>query len=132
MKLTNRTIASLWLALHDLDGEKKIVDGQEVVEKRFEFKGNVLYAIARTINHLRGHQAVVQTTTDALVRSHSNGSGSISSTTPEFAAFQTELNAMLDQEVEVQLHQVTVGDLNLDKNHLRPATLAALEPIIAE
>jgi hypothetical protein len=129
MKLSNRAIARLWAALHALDGQQK-PDGTR--EAAFEFKGNVLYAIARTINHLRGHQEAVQKATDGIVRKHANGKPGISAEDPAFAACQDEINELLDTETEVEIHRVKLADLNLDKNHLRPSTLAGLEAIIEE
>ncbi len=129
MKLTNRAIARLWSALHALDGQKK-PDG--TADAPYEFKGNVLYAIARTINHLRSHQEAVQKATDGIVRTHAKGKAGISADDPAFAACQDELDQQLAVESEVEVHRVKLADLNLDKNHLRPSTLAGLEAIIDE
>jgi hypothetical protein len=129
MKLTNRAIGRLWAALHQLDGQQK-PDGTR--EEPYQFKGNVLYGIARTINHLRGHQEAVQKATDGIVRKHAKGKAGISADDPAFAACQDEINELLDVESEVEIHRVKLVDLNLEKNHLRPTTLAGLEAIIEE
>jgi hypothetical protein len=129
MKLTNRTIGRLWNALHELDGEKQT---EASAALRFEFKGTVLYAIARTINHLRGQQAVVETTSQAIVRKHAGGKPGLSPVDPAFPVCAAEIDQLLDAEVEVEVHRVKLADLNLDKNHLKPTTLAGLEPIIEE
>jgi hypothetical protein len=129
MKLANRAITRLWQALHDLDGEKQT---EATPALRFEFKGTVLYAIARTINHLRGQQTVIETTSQAIVRRHSDGKPGISQADPAFPACSAEIEQLLDAEVEVEVHRVKLADLNLDRNHLKPTTLAGLEPIIEE
>lgn len=129
MKLSNRAISRLWAALHQLDGQQK-PDGTR--DAPYEFKGNVIYAIARTINHLRSHQEAVQKATDGIVRQHAKGKSGISADDPAFATCQDEINHLLDGEAEVEIHRVKLADLNLDKNHLRPSTLAGLEAIIEE
>ncbi len=129
MKLTNRAIGRLWAALHQLDGAQK-PDGTR--DAPYEFKGSVLYAIARTINHLRSHTEAVQKATDGIVRQHANGKAGISQDDPAFTACQDEINQLLDAEAEVEIHRVKLADLNLDKNHLRPTTLAGLDAIIEE
>lgn len=127
MKLTNRTISRLWNALHDLDGEKKS-DGS--TDARFVFKGTVLYAFARNINHLRAHQVAIEKTTEAIVRQHAGGKPTLASDAPAFLACNAEIEQVLDAEVEVDPHRIKIADLDLDKNHLRPVTVAGLEPII--
>ncbi len=129
MKITNRTLGRLWQALHDLDAEQP-VEGK--APQRFEFKGKVLYAFARTINHLRGQQAVVEKTSQAIVKRHANGKPGISPADPAFEACATEIDQLLDAEVEIDLHSVKVADLDLDKNHLKPSTLAGLAPMVDE
>ncbi len=129
MKLTNRTLGRLWQALHDLDAEQ-VVEGKP--PQRFVFKGTVLYAFARTINHLRGHQAVVEKTTQAIIKRHSDGKPGISPTDPAFEACTGEIEQLADAEVEVEVHRVKLADLDLDRNNLKPTTLAGLAPIIEE
>jgi hypothetical protein len=126
MKLTNREVSRLWAALAALDGEKETEKSPAV---RYEFKGAVLYAVARTINHLRGHQVVIEKTTEGIIRRFS-GSEGIAHSDPKWPECQAELEQLLAAEVEVEVHRVKLEDLNLDKNHLRPGTLAGLAPII--
>ncbi len=129
MKLTNRAIGRLWAALHQLDGGQK-PDGTR--DAPYEFKGSVLYAIARTINHLRSHTEAVQKATDGIVRIHAQGKSTISADDPAFARCNEEIEQLLAVETEVEIHRVKLADLNLDKNHLRPTTLAGLDAIIEE
>ncbi len=127
MKLSNRTIIALFSALHDLDGLQK-PDG--TVEVRYVFGGKVLYGIARTINHLRGSVEAFEKAKRTVIAQHSGGKAGVSPGDPAFMQVQQEVDALLDQEIDVELHRVKLDDLNLEKNHLRPATLAAMEPMI--
>lgn len=127
MKLTNRTLATLFAALHDLDGLPK-PDG--TMEVRYVFGGKVLYGIARTINHLRGAVEAFDKAKRTIIAQRSGGKAGIAPTDEGFMACQSEIEALLDVEVEVDLHRIKLDDLNLDKNHLRPTTLAALDPLI--
>ncbi len=129
MKLSNRTISRLWQALHDLDAEQA-VEGKP--PQRFVFMGTVLYAFARTINHLRGQQAVVEKTSQAIVKRHAQGKPGIAPTDPAFEACTGEIDQLLDAEVEIEVHRVKFADLDLDRNHLKATTLAGLAPIIEE
>ncbi len=127
MKLSNRTISRLWSALLALDGEPATEKAPAV---RYEFKGSVLYAIARTINHLRGQQVVIEKTTEGIVRRFADGKAGISHDDPKWPECQAELEQLLDAEAEVEVHRIKLADLDLDRNHLRPTVLAALEPAI--
>ncbi len=74
----------------------------------------------------------IEKTTDAIVRQHSGGKASISQDDPAITAVQDEISALLDAEVDVALHMIKLDALDLDKNHLRPVTLAGLAPIIQD
>ncbi len=127
MKLTNRIIANLYAALHDLDGLQK-PDG--TIEVRYVFGAKVLYSIARSINHLKGAVEAFDKAKRTIIAQHSGGKAGVSPSDVAFMQCQTDVEVLLDQEVEVELHRVKLDDLNLDKNQLRPTTLAAMEPLI--
>lgn len=129
MKLSNRTIGRLWQALHALDGEPATEKSPGI---RYGFTGKVLYDIAKTINHLRGHQEAVQKASDGIVRKHADGKAGLSQSDPAFAACEAEINQLLDAETEVEVRRIKLADLNLEGNKLRPGTLAGLEPMIEE
>jgi hypothetical protein len=65
-----------------------------------------------------------------IIAQHSGGKAGVGPGDPTFMQCQQEVETLLDQDVEVELHRIRLDDLNLDKNHLRPTTLAALEPLI--
>lgn len=46
--------------------------------------------------------------------------------------FQSEWDILLEQTVEIELVQVSVADLQLDKNHIPVTVLTALYPIISD
>lgn len=123
MKLTNRQIISLQAALLDLDGADK-PDAPDA--KRPVFTGKVIYAIARSIAHLKGHCETYERAKRVIMRQYTEGRGLMSPASANYMACEEAVQELLDAEVEVTLHRFKEADLDLDKNRIAPSTVADL------
>jgi hypothetical protein len=126
MKMTNRQIDALGKALAALDGDPQ-PDG---TVKRYDISGKVLYAIARTINHLRPHLQAFTQARNAIVAKYSGGKAGLAPEDPNHQRCVAELDELLDTEVEAELHRFKLDDLKLDANRIPAWVLAALEPVL--
>lgn len=129
MKLTNRQIVTLQAALHDLDGIDK---PEDPAAKRPVFSGRVIYAIARTIAHLKGHCETIERARMGILRKYSDGRGGVPPSSDKFMTCEHEVQELFDQVVEVTVHRLKEADLDLEKNRIAPSTIADLLLILDE
>ncbi len=128
MKLSNRAIAALHRSLSILNGQEltgKEIDGKPVT-KPLPFK--IAYAQSRTLAHLRPAVDAIEAARLAIVRKYSGGAAGLEQTNPAFIECQTEVTALLDEVVEVEVHQQPLKEF--ENLGLAPAMLADLFPLI--
>lgn len=111
--------------LRDADG-KLILDGNGNAQRKvtpFALGLRARYAILKSRSATEKVVKRVQTLRDGLIKERAtNGGDSITKEDPAYEAkvkeVQAELDKLLDSEESVNLHQVPIGDLQLDRNPL--------------
>lgn len=118
MKLKNYQVLSLFQALtrlDDPDSGKKDVKSEPAV--KFKFKATVLYALAK--NHRKTKNAVedIEKTRSRLFKKYqSDNEDELKG--DKAKEFVNEYNAFLEESTDLDVFQINVDDLELDKNSI--------------
>jgi hypothetical protein len=127
-KITNKQALTLYQALNRLDaGDAPGSSNGQAGKARsaFSFKGKATYAFARNLKRLK---AIVEDLEKARVETfkrHRQGEEE-SLTGAAAAAFTIEFQEVLDTVNEVEILQIDVADLDLDRNPVAADVLAEL------
>jgi hypothetical protein len=132
--LSRNAIIALSTALRALDGRKtEVKDGDgrfHVINKPFELPGKTRMAIAKTLRHLRPELEAIDDATRALFKQHAGEKPEITPGTKEHAAFTVEQNALMREEIEVEVNMLPIGDLKIDTNQIDGTVVEGLLPVI--
>jgi hypothetical protein len=116
LKLTNRQIDELAGCISTLEPAEGI--------SPYKFRGKVRFALAESLRHLKTRLNGVEELRVKMLKEKLNGSGKLSES--QLAEFQTEFLDVLNQEVEVEVHQIQEADIDLDHNQIPIQKLAPL------
>lgn len=119
MKLKNSTIVQAILTLRNLPTLKQSPKG--------------VHALARSKVRLDAELAVIEETSKAAFKdAFGEDAKEVQQNHPGVPGWQAAQKRIDDTEVEVDVHQCTLADLNLDKNDLSPAQLGSIAFIISD
>lgn len=138
MQLTNQQILSLADAITHLDGQHvtQVVEGKAVaIFRSYKLAHAARWLLAQAQGKLQTAIVDFNRAKDALIKHHSDGTGSISPASPKFGAFSEEFEKLKQQAVDLPLEQIALDHLKLAENeqagHELPiAVLSALTPLI--
>ena len=124
MKLKNTVIHVLVQVLNQLD--------PAIGRSPYKLNGKVRFAMAKNLRKLQVELDTLETVRQKLIEEYGltptkQPDGSSRLDGEKFAEYEQAFNDVLDAETEVDLHQITEADLDLDANQI-PFTL--LSPLI--
>lgn len=133
IKLPHSKIVALANAINSLDNEAQAVrdkDGNAIGMERKPamLPWAVSYGLARTADRLETIVKAVKRSELAIVSKYSSGKLKIDDDNPKAVDAQGELNALMDQEVEVDVYMVKIKSIETCK--LPPSIIKALLPVI--
>lgn len=91
-----------------------------------------VHALAKSKNVLEADMEPIQTAGKAAFKDSFGELKEVPANHENAQKFQDAMKAIDDTEVEVTVHQCLLADLNLDKNDISPAQLAAISFIISD
>jgi hypothetical protein len=138
MKITNQQVLAISEAIQALDGGQvtRIVEGKAVgVFVSYRLGHAARWGLACAQGKLQAVIADFNRAKSALIKLHTDGTGSISPAHPRFNAFAEDFEQLTHQPVELELGAVALDDLKLEENEkagseIPIAVLNALSPLI--
>lgn len=130
-------------ALPQLEGQPQPIaqgkdgDGKElpprILIKPYEFSGKVRWAISKNLLALQEQVKAFEMTRVLLVKEAAGGAEKIPDEDhAAISKFTAKLNAIMDDEVKLELTRLSQDDLKLDVNQIPFSVLTALAPILAD
>ncbi len=130
IKLPRHRVYALFVAIKSLDGKTEVVkdsDGKtHVVRTPYQYNDHKpIYAFAKTMDSLRSEVSAFETANKVLIR------GRPEKPTPaEAIEFDAKIEALSNEETEVEVHRVAITDLKIHTNGFSPSVLADLMPMV--
>lgn len=123
--MKNHTLLALKGALDQLTAAEMKAD------KPYHLSGSVRLALVGTLRQVKGRAADIEKVRDDLLRTHGDN-GQISAGSAGWLAFLGEWTALLGEPCDLTLKQLTIEDLELDKNQIPLAVLEGLQPLLGQ
>jgi hypothetical protein len=134
VRLTTQSALNLFNGLAALDGYDRVVkkgDDEIVVRGHFKFSGTFRRLLGRNMTNLRVEIDHYEKAHNALIEQLADGGNVVP---PEkLADFAAQKNALLNEEVEVDLKQFSESELNLDENvAISHNVYSLIQPLLME